>query len=194
MAKHLGFWSRLSATEGAIAYQHDDNIKKAKFFPDAQLNYAENMLRHPNDSTAIIFTGEDGRREEWTRKDLYNMTSRMAQAMRAMGITKGDRIAGFVPNMAHSIAAMLATASIGAIWSSCSPDFGAAGVEDRFGQIEPKILFAASGYFYGGKSIDSHDTLKDIAGRLPSVEKLVVWDYAIEAPNLSDISECNFTE
>jgi len=153
---------------GPTAYAPHADIKKARFFPQAKLNYAENMLRNPNNSTAIIFTGEDGR-------------------MRAMGVVAGDRIAGFVPNMAESIAAMLATASIGAIWSSCSPDFGANGVEDRFGQIKPKVLFAASGYFYGGKTIDSTDTLKEIASRLPSLEKLVVWDYAINEPDLSAI-------
>ena len=189
-----GFWAALwdfvgfVGDKGDVAFTPTASIKDAKFFPNARVNYAQNMLRDADDRLACVFTGEDGRRETITRKGLYDLTSRIAAALRAQGISKGDRVAGFVPNCIESIAAMLAVQSLGGIWSSCSPDFGVAGVEDRFGQIEPKLLFAADGYFYNGKTIDSRPVLAELAGRLPSVQKVVVWPYAMGGADVSDIA------
>ena len=163
---------------GEPALKDGDLMPGAKFFPEAKLNYAENLLRRRDEGDALVFWGEDRVKRRMSRRELYDLVSRLAAAMRAMGIKPGDRVAGFVPNMPETIAATLATASIGAIWSSCSPDFGAQGVIDRFGQIEPKLLFAADGYFYGGKSFDSLARVAEFLPRLPSVERVVVLPYA----------------
>jgi acetoacetyl-CoA synthetase len=149
----------------------------AKWFPEARLNFAENLLRRRDRATALVFWGEDRLKSRVTYGELYAEVSRLSQALRAAGITPGDRVAGYLPNLPGTVIAMLAAASIGATWSSCSPDFGVQGVLDRFGQIEPKILFAADGYFYNGKTIDVVDRLKEIAGNLPSLQKIVVVPY-----------------
>jgi acetoacetyl-CoA synthetase len=125
-------------------------------------------------AAAISFWGEDQVKRRMSRRELYDLVSRIAQALRAAGVTKGDRVAGYLPNLPESIAAMLATTSIGAIWSSCSPDFGVQGVLDRFGQIEPKVLFCADGYFYSGKAFDSLEKVRQILPQLPSVRACVV--------------------
>jgi len=121
-----------------------DNIMDAGWFEGAKLNFAAHLLRHTGSEAAIVFCGEDGRREEISRDELRSLVASLAAALRARGISKGDRVAGYLPNCPEAIIAMLATTSIGAIWSSCSPDFGTNGVIDRFGQIEPKILFATN--------------------------------------------------
>ena len=126
----------------------------AKWFPDAKLNYAENLLRGRGASEAIVFWGEDRIRRKLSQRNLYDLVSRLAQALKDAGVRKGDRVAGYLPNLPEATAAMLATASIGAVWSSCSPDFGVQGVVDRFGQIEPKVLFVADSYLYSGKPFD----------------------------------------
>ncbi|MEN0087011.1 MAG: acetoacetate--CoA ligase [Pseudomonadota bacterium] len=184
------FWSfaRMQGEAGSIAHQYDPSIKSANFFPHSKMNFAQEMLRNADDRTAIVFVGEDGRRIETSRSQLRDLVSRIASAMRSAGIAPGDRVAAFVPNCMETIAAMLATQAIGAIWSSCSPDFGPAGVEDRFGQIEPKMLFTADGYFYSGKTIDSRPALAEIAERLPSVERIVVFPYALEGAEVDQIT------
>jgi len=159
----------------------------ARWFPEARLNYAENLLRRRDRSPAIIFWGEDRLKSAVTCAELYSEVSRLSQALREAGVKPGDRVAGYMPNAPGAVIAMLATASLGAVWSSCSPDFGAQGVLDRFGQIEPKILFAADGYFYNGKTIDVLPRLAEIAGQLPSVEKLVVVPYTQPRPRISGI-------
>ncbi len=146
----------------------------AAFFPDARLNYAENLLRRNDDAIALIHRCEDQGRSEWTFATLHRTVSRLAQAMRAAGLQAGDRVAAFTPDTPEAIATMLAATSIGAIWSSCSPDFGTAGVVDRFGQIEPKLLIACDGYRYAGKDIDTRQRLAEIVAGLPSVEKTIV--------------------
>jgi acetoacetyl-CoA synthetase len=163
---------------GETVLKNGDRMPGAQFFPEARLNYAENLLRQRDDGDALVFWGEDRVKRRMSRGELYDLVSRLAAAMRAMGVKPGDRVAGFVPNMPETIVATLATASIGAIWSSCSPDFGAQGVIDRFGQIEPKLLFAADGYFYGGKAFDSLARVAEFLPRLPSVERVVVLPYA----------------
>jgi len=159
----------------------------AKWFPQARLNYAENLLRRRDRATALVFWGEDRLASRVTYGELYAEVSRLSQALRAAGVKQGDRVAGYLPNLPGTVIAMLAATSIGATWSSCSPDFGVQGVLDRFGQIEPKILFAADGYFYNGKTIDVLPRLHEIMAQLPSVEKLVIVPYAQARPRASDL-------
>ena len=132
-----------------------DRFPGARWFPEAKLNFAENLLRRTDEHIALVSLLEDGSRREISYAQLYRQVAGVASAMRAHGIIEGDRVAGFMPNVAETVVAMLAAASIGAVWSSCSPDFGLSGVIDRFGQIKPRILFAADGYFYNGKTCDS---------------------------------------
>jgi len=163
-----------------------ERMPGARWFPDARLSFAENLLRRRDDGAALIFHGEDKVKRTVSFNELYDQVSRLRQALSSMGVSKGDRVAGYVPNMPESIVAMLAATSLGAIWSSCSPDFGVQGVVDRFGQIEPKVLFIAEGYFYDGKRFDSFERIGPLLGQLPSVERIVVIPYTREVPN-SDI-------
>ena len=155
-----------------------ENIFSAKWFPQSKLNFAENMLKNRSGNEALIFRCEDRISETLSFAELYNQVSKTAQHLKELGVTKGDRVAGFLPNFAGSIVAMLATASVGAIWSSCSPDFGEQGVIDRFGQIEPKVLFCVDGYFYNGKTHNCLDKIKSFTARLPSLKQIVIFDYA----------------
>ena len=185
------FWSSvwdfadIIGDRGAVAYQHDEAIRNVQFFPEARLNYAENMLRYQGSEEAIIQMREDGTRLSWSHDDLRCQVSRLQQALRAMGIGKGDRVAGFVPNTPQAVAFMLATASLGAIWSSCSPDFGFTAAMDRLSQIEPKIMVSANGYYYTGKSFSSTELATQIAEAIPTVQKLVIFDLIDDAPATS---------
>jgi len=157
-----------------------DDPKKmpgAKWFKGARLNFAENLLSRNDDHLAMIFWGEDTVRREITYAELYEQVRLAAAGFKRLGVEKGDRVAAFMPNMPETIIAMLAAASIGAIWSSSSPDFGIKGVLDRFSQIKPKVIIAADGYFYKGKAFDSQEKLKGILDSLPSVKKVVMVDY-----------------
>lgn len=149
----------------------------AKWFEGALMNFAENLLSRKDEKTAIIFRGEAEIERRVSYAELYDQAHRIAEGLKRMGIKKGDRVAGFIPNMPEAVIAMLGAASIGAIWSSSSPDFGIKGVLDRFSQIEPKVIFAADGYFYKGKKFDSQEKLKGILDKLPSVEKVVLINY-----------------
>ncbi|MFW6087889.1 MAG: acetoacetate--CoA ligase, partial [Myxococcota bacterium] len=151
------------------------------------LNFAENLLRRRDEAAALVFRGEDQVRSAWSWGELYEEVSRLAQAMKAAGVEAGDRVAGWLPNMPETVVAALAGHSFGAIWSSSSPDMGVEGVLDRFGQIEPRILFAPDGYVYGGKTFDCLDRLKEIVSRLPSVERVVVVPYVNRKPKVSDV-------
>ena len=159
----------------------------AKWFRNARLNFAENLLRRRDADAAIVFWGENRVRRKLTFSELYDQVSSTAQALRALGVQRGDRVAGFMPNMPETVVAMLATASIGAIWSSCSPDFGAQGVLDRFGQIEPKVLFSVDGYYYAGKALDLLPRVADIASQLRSLRKVVVVPYLVPRPLTDDV-------
>ena len=163
-------------------------MPSARWFPDARLSFPENLLRRRDDAAAMIFWGEDRVRRELTFNEVYDQVSRTAQALAAMGVTKGDRVAGFMPNMPETIIAMLATTSLGAIWSSCSPDFGVKGLLDRFGQIAPKVLFAGDGYFYNGKQFDSLERVAAIQKELGSLERTVVVPYARDEPTTGGLS------
>src|SRR6185369_6285099 len=172
---------------GKVALADGDKMPGARFFPEARLNFAQNLLRKNDATPALIFRGEDKVKRSLSWAELNAAVSRLAQALRALGVKSGDRVAGFLPNMPEPIIAMLAAASIGAAWSSCSPDFGVQGVIDRFGQIEPKVLFAVDGYHYNGKTHDCLGKLREIVPRLPSLQKLVVIPYAGGTPSLDGL-------
>ncbi|MBS0012955.1 MAG: acetoacetate--CoA ligase [Desulfobacterales bacterium] len=159
----------------------------ARWFQGARLNFAENLLRFRDDHTAIVFMGESMPVRRLTYAELYRSVSRVAQALKKLDIQPEDRVVGFMPNMPETIIAMLAGASAGATWSSCSPDFGIQGVLDRFGQIEPRVLFVSDGYFYKGKHIDNLERVSRILQELPSVEQVVVVPYTTENPDISNV-------
>ena len=151
-----------------------DELRKVRFLPDATLNVAENLLLDPDDSVALVFEGEAGDRRSLTRRQLHDLVSRLQKLMRDEGVGPGDRVAAWLPNIPETYAVMLAAASIGAVFSSTSPDFGVDGVIDRFGQIEPKLLFAAEGYDYNGRHHDCTARLAEISDRLPTVSRSIV--------------------
>ena len=157
----------------------------ARFFPGARLSFAGNLLRFRDEHPALIFRNERDTRRELSYRQLAEEVARVAAGLKAAGVGAGDRVAGFVPNLIESVVAMLAASSLGAVWSSCSPDFGPGGVLDRFGQIAPKVLFTADGYFYAGKSIDSLASIAAVLDKLPSVERVVVIPYLNADPPLS---------
>ena len=164
-----------------------DDMLGARWFEGAQINFAQNLLRYRDDRTAIIFKSEMQEPVRMTYAQLYDTVARLARSLRDMGVKKGDRVAGFMPNMPETVIAMLATTSIGAIWSSCSPDFGIKGVLDRFGQIEPRVLFTANGYFYNGKTFDSLGRIAGFLKDIPSIEKVVVVPFTEEKPDISGV-------
>jgi acetoacetyl-CoA synthetase len=164
-----------------------DKMPGAKWFVGAKLNFAENLLRYRDDNLAVIFRGETGETRKITFSELYDSVAKLARSLRDLGVIPGDRIVGFMPNMPETIVAMLAAASIGALWSSCSPDFGIKGVLDRFGQIKPKVLFTANGYSYNGKLFDSLERISNILKELPSIEKVVVVPYTEEKPDITKV-------
>ncbi len=182
------FGGIVAETQGERILVDGDRMPGARWFPDARLNFAENLLRRRDAAHAIVFRGENGARRAWSWADLYDTVSRLAQALRAEGVGPGDRVVGFMPNIPETVAAMLAAVSIGAVWSSCSPDFGIKGVMDRFGQIEPTVLVTAGGYFYNGKQHDSLARIRDIAAQLPSLRRLVVVPFADTSPDLSALA------
>ena len=157
----------------------------AGWFSGARLNFAENLLRYRDDRVALIFKGEGQASTRMTYAELYDEVARLARALKDAGVVTGDRVVGFMPNMPAAMIAMLAASSIGAAWSSCSPDFGIKGVLDRFGQIKPKVLFTANGYFFKGKKLDSLERIADIIKELPSIEKVVVVPYTESEPDIS---------
>jgi acetoacetyl-CoA synthetase len=167
-----------------------DDIKKmpgARWFQGARLNFAENLLRYRDDRIALSFKGEGRSTVSITYGELYQRVAELAQSLRDLGMKPGDRIAGFMPNMIETVIAMLAATSIGAVWSSCSPDFGIKGVLDRFGQIEPRVLFTADGYLYNGKGFDSLERISEIIKQLPSIEKVIVVPYKRSDPDFGTI-------
>ncbi|MDD2814867.1 MAG: acetoacetate--CoA ligase [Thiotrichaceae bacterium] len=182
------FGKIISEIQGSTVLTGRESMLAARWFPEARLNFAENLLRRRDAETALIFWGEDRIRQRLSFGELYDRVSQLAQALRAAGVQAGDRVAGYVPNTPDTLIAMLASTSIGAIWSSCSPDFGVRGVIDRFGQITPKILFCADGYFYGGKTFNSLELLPEILQEISSVEKVIVFPYTCTKPDLNTLS------
>jgi acetoacetyl-CoA synthetase len=158
-----------------------------RWFPGARLNFAENLLRRRDAAPAIIFWNESGRQRHLTWERLHAETARVAAALAHHGIVAGDRVAGFLPNMPEAVVAMLAATSLGAVWSSCSPDFGVGGVVDRFGQIEPRVLVCADGYRYAGREIECLERVAAIVERIPAIERVVVVPYLRERPRIGGI-------
>ena len=181
------FWSAvwdtcgvIAETKGSTVLQSAEHMKDAQFFPEARLNFAQNLLRRRDNQDAIVFRGEDMVERRLSFKKLYDQVSALSQALLSKGVRKGDRVAGYLPNTPEAIIAMLATSSIGAIWSSASPDFGVQGVLDRFGQIEPKVFLCSDKYYYNGKEIDCLEKAAQIVEALPSVEQFIVVKYIKE--------------
>ncbi len=188
------FWQSLRDYAGIIAETWGEEalveagkMPGARWFPGARLNFAENLLRRRDGADAIVFWAEDRVRRRLSYAELYHQISRLSQALGAAGVGPGDRVAGFMPNMPEAVIAALAAASLGAVWSSCSADFGVSGVLDRFGQIAPKVLFSADGYYYNGRTHDSLERLSDIVRQLPSVETAVVVPFTRAAPAVESI-------
>jgi acetoacetyl-CoA synthetase len=173
--------------KGEVIVEGLDRFPGARWFPEARLNFAENLLRSNSDQEALVFRGERGERRGLSFRKLHQKVARLAHALEQLGIAPSDRIAALMPNLPETVIAMLATTSLGATWSSCSPDFGLQGVLDRFGQIEPRVLFVADGYVYGGKSFDSLEKVRAIQEAIPSLERIVVVPFLREDPDLKDL-------
>ena len=187
VAEPAAFWTAvwdfcgIIGTRGPTAMAHGKTMQDTRFFPESRLNYAENLLRRADDAPALIFRGEDKVKRQLSWAELTDQVGRMSRALTAAGIAPGDRVAAIVPNMPETIVAFLGTNAIGAIWSSCSPDFGERGILDRFGQIGPRVLVVADGYYYAGKTIHLADKIRAVLKELPSVERVIVIDYLGQA-------------
>lgn len=189
------FWSALwdfceiiAAQRWQTVLSHPEKMPGATWFEGASLNFAENLLRHhTSQKPALIFYNENKVRRELSYTELYAEVAKLAAAMREMGVTMNDRVAAFMPNMPETVIAMLATTSIGAIWSSCSPDFGEQGVLDRFSQIQPKLLLTTDGYFYNGKTFNSLPKIKALQQQIASIERVLVVPYVTDTPDISTL-------
>jgi len=184
------FWSMVwdyfdvIGEKGSTVVTDKEKMPGAKWFPEAKLNFAENLLRHKDDHIALIFRGENGTRQQLTFAELNHEVAAFAAGLRQRGVETGDRVAAMMPNCIETIIGMLATTSIGAIWSSCSPDFGVQGVLDRFGQIEPKVLITVDGYFYNGKNLNIKSKTADIIKEIKSIETTVVVNFSQQKDRL----------
>ncbi|MEX3007083.1 acetoacetate--CoA ligase [Hoeflea sp. TYP-13] len=189
ISNRADFWSAVwdfcgvKGEKGDIVLENGDAMPGARFFPEAKLNFAQNLLSRSGDGDAMVFRGEDKAQSRMSWDELHALVSRLQQAMHELGVGSGDRVAAMMPNMPQTIACMLAAASIGAIWSSCSPDFGDKGVLDRFGQIEPKLFIACDGYWYNGKKQDVSEKLKIVEAALKPLKTVIV-PYAGDADTL----------
>ena len=190
------FWSAVWQFTEIIASQpytsvveDVDQFPGAKWFPGARLNFAENLMRYRDDRVALIALQEKRPRRTISYAELWTEVEKLASAMRVQGITAGDRVAGLMPNIPETVIAMLATTSIGATWSSCSPDFGVGGACDRFGQIEPRILFTVESYIYNGKVTDCREKVAAIQARLTSLEATIVVPFVDDTPDLDSLSD-----
>jgi acetoacetyl-CoA synthetase len=178
----------IASEKSDVVVRDADKMPGASWFPDARLNFAENLLRRRGNATALVSLLENGTRKETTFDELYAQVAAIAAALKARGIEPGDRVAGFMPNVTETVVAMLAATSLGAVWTSCSPDFGFQGVMDRFGQVKPKVLFAADGYYYNGKAHDSLEKVRQIAEQIDSLEQVVIVEIVEKAPDIEGIS------
>ncbi|HEX5417581.1 MAG TPA: AMP-binding protein, partial [Chloroflexota bacterium] len=162
----------------------------ARWFPNASLNYAEHVFAGKDDAAAAILHASELRQlSELSWGELRQQVAAVAAGLRGLGVERGDRVVAYLPNIPEAIVAFLAAASIGAVWSSCSPDFGAASVVDRFAQIEPKVLFVVDGYRYGGKDFDRRDTVARLQEAMPSLQRTVVLPYLEADPDLSALRD-----
>ena len=177
----------VAKNRGNAVLINPDKMPGARFFPDATLNFSENLLRRRDDGIALISRAEDKIERSHTWKQLYDEVSRVARALKQFGLKPGDRCAGFVPNAPEAVIAMLGATANGGVWTSCSPDFGTQGVLDRFGQVEPTVLFACDGYYYNGVWQDTLGRVAEIVEGLRTVERVVIFSIRGEAPDLSGI-------
>lgn len=187
------FWSALwdfagvIGEKGTVTLADAAAMPGAKFFPEGKVNFAENLLRRTGSDDALVFWGEDQVKLRYSWDDVRDQVARLAAAMKADGVGPGDRVAAFMPNMPQTVIAMLAATSLGAVWSSCSPDFGVQGVLDRFGQIEPTVLVAVEGYYYATKTHDIRDKIRAVADQLPTLKRVVIVPYTDPDPDISGI-------
>jgi acetoacetyl-CoA synthetase len=179
---------------GSTTVEDFEKMPGASWFPEASLNFAENLLRFRDDRTALVFKSETGLENSISYKHLYQQVAGVAAGLRQLGIKPGDRVAAYMPNLPETIIAMLATTSIGAIWSSCSPDFGISGVVDRLGQIEPKVLFCAAAYTYNGKQHDCLAKVREIQNRIDSIIKIVVTPYVDPSPEIGTLENAQLLD
>jgi acetoacetyl-CoA synthetase len=191
-----GFWSSIwefFGVRSTTPYERvlaDRTMPGARWFPGAQVNYAEHVFRDkPDDRVAVLHASESRDLSELTWGDLRALTARIAAGLRAQGVRRGDRVVAYMPNIPETLAAFLATASLGATWSSCSPDFGARSVVDRFAQIEPTVLLAVDGYHYNGREFDRMDVVADLAREVPGLRRTVVFPNLNAAPNLAAVRD-----
>jgi acetoacetyl-CoA synthetase len=182
------FWTSIWDDAGIISSTRGDRVlvdghkmPGAKWFPDARLSFAENLLRHRGGGEAMVFNGENKVSRRLSFDEVHDQVSIMVQVLSGLGVGEGDRVCGYLPNMPETVIAMLATNALGGVWSSCSPDFGEQGVLDRFGQIEPKVMFCTDGYWYNGKRHDVREKTAAIAAQLPSLKKVILLPYGDEA-------------
>jgi acetoacetyl-CoA synthetase len=196
VARREEFWPLVAEFTGLVFRRpaeqiliDGDRMPGTRWFAGAELNFAEQLLRCRDQRPAIVFRGEDGVRDEVSFAALCAQVGALAAALRATGVERGDRIAGFLPNHPAAVIGMLASASIGAVWTSCSPDFGVTGVLDRFGQIAPKVLFTADGYRYGGKVFDAWSVAAEVAQRCPSIRRVVVVPFLRSRPAIESVPE-----
>ena len=193
IAERADFWRLLwdfcggRGEPGGLVVRDRDRMPGARWFPEARLNFSENLLRRRDDADAIVFWSEDRVRRRLSHRQLYVQVARIALALQAGGVRAGDRVAAILPNMPETVVAMLASASLGATWCSCSPDFGVQGVVDRFVQIAPKVLFAVDGYYYNGRTYDCLEKLHGIVAALPSLERVVVVPYTRADPVITGL-------
>lgn len=189
------FWAALwdftgvIGAKGATVLADPTAMPGARYFPDGQVNFAENLLRRSGNGDAMVFWGEDQVKLRYSWDQVRAQVAKLAAALKADGVGPGDRVAAFMPNMPQTVIAMLAATSLGAVWSSCSPDFGVQGVLDRFGQIEPTVLVAVEGYFYGSRSHDIRAKVADVVDQLPTLRRVVVVPYTTPSPDLSGIRD-----
>ena len=179
---------------GDVILENADQMPGANWFPGARLNFAENLLRHRGDGEAILFKSETGETRRLSHDQLYASVARLAATLRAEGIKPGDRVAAYMPNLPETVIGMLAATSVGAIWSSCSPDFGINGVVDRLGQIQPKILLSVPAYSYGGKTHDCLENIRGITEAIPSIQRVLFTRYTRPDADLSGISNAQWLD
>lgn len=194
VSEPAAFWSTVWDFCGAVGEKGSqilvdrEKMPGARWFPDAQVNYAENLLARRGEGEALVFWGEDKVKRRWTHAQLYREVARIQRCLIEAGVQAGDRVAGYLPNLPETLAAMLAATALGAIWSSASPDFGVQGVLDRFGQIEPKVLICVDGYWYNGKPVDCLEKNAEVVARMPSLVRTVVVPYLAEQPAIEGIA------
>jgi len=189
------FWkysSIIAERKPTEALKNSDDFLGSEWFPDARLNFAKNLLSDSSDNPAIVFWAEDRQKSSLSHLELYRQVARLSFWLKQNGIKKGDRVAGFLPNMPETVISMLATASLGAVWTSCSPDFGVQGVLDRFGQVEPKVFICVDGYYYNGKEFSCLEKNQKIVSQLPTVENILLVRFVNNSSEFLDLSHSFF--